>query len=281
MTPLTDTLDLSLAPAAFAEHLQQPTPDFLYHYTGQDGLLGIIQSRSLWASNISYMNDATEFGLAHSLILDEIGRRIRKRESKADIVEWVTKQIHGSPICATCFCEKGDQLSQWRGYSGSGYGYSLGFIPSQLKAVASDAGFVLGRCIYDPDLQRQIISEGLDHIIIKGAPDIRETYEDVLTLVKYGAFFKDYSFREEDEWRLVLTTCSKPKQFFRTGRSMITPHVSLSITSLPNLGIGHAFVGPCPHMDLSVQSVISLFIDKGFDVGRVDVCPSKIPFRGW
>jgi hypothetical protein len=59
--PLTDTPDPPIFSATFAEHLQRPVPEFLYHYTSQDGLLGIISSASLWATNISYMNDATEF----------------------------------------------------------------------------------------------------------------------------------------------------------------------------------------------------------------------------
>ena len=82
---MTDTPDLPLYSAAFAEHLEQPIPEFLYHYTSQDGLLGIIESRSLWATNISYMNDATEFGLSVRLIrdrlLDELQNRKRKNGS--------------------------------------------------------------------------------------------------------------------------------------------------------------------------------------------------------
>jgi hypothetical protein len=45
---MADTHDLPLFSPAFAEHLQQAPPEFLYHYTGQDGLLGIIDSEALW-----------------------------------------------------------------------------------------------------------------------------------------------------------------------------------------------------------------------------------------
>src|SRR5262245_39760281 len=42
-----------------------PLPrDLLYHYTTQAGLLGIIESGALWASNVRYLNDRGEFGHA-------------------------------------------------------------------------------------------------------------------------------------------------------------------------------------------------------------------------
>jgi len=37
------------------------TPKILYHYTSQDGLIGILKDRNLWASKIHYMNDSKEF----------------------------------------------------------------------------------------------------------------------------------------------------------------------------------------------------------------------------
>jgi hypothetical protein len=61
--PLTDIPDHPILSPAFAEHLQQPIPEVLYHYTNQEGLLGVVTSASLWATHISYMNDAMEFEL--------------------------------------------------------------------------------------------------------------------------------------------------------------------------------------------------------------------------
>ena len=59
-------------PPAFAEHFEKLPPDILYHYTGQIGLLGIIEQAELWATKIQYMNDATEFGLALRLARQEL-----------------------------------------------------------------------------------------------------------------------------------------------------------------------------------------------------------------
>lgn len=39
----------------------------LYHYTSQHGLLGILGSQAVWATNTHFLNDPTEF--VHALAL--------------------------------------------------------------------------------------------------------------------------------------------------------------------------------------------------------------------
>lgn len=59
-------------PPAFVEHFEKSPPDVLFHYTGQAGLVGIVEKAELWATKIQYMNDATEFGLALSMVRQEL-----------------------------------------------------------------------------------------------------------------------------------------------------------------------------------------------------------------
>jgi hypothetical protein len=93
----------------------------------------------------------------------------------------------------------------------------------------------------------------------------------------YGAFFKHPSFEQEQEWRLVSISSAYPP-FFRQGKSMIIPYTPLRISSVLNGGINHVFVGPCPHMELSMRSVRDMFGIKNINVA---VHPSSIPFRDW
>jgi len=58
------------------ESLADPRPPAkLYHYTSTEGLLGILRNRQLWASNVLYLNDATELvdsvRIIRSLLEDE------------------------------------------------------------------------------------------------------------------------------------------------------------------------------------------------------------------
>ena len=36
-------------------------PEILYHYTTAKGLLGIFNTKSIWATHVSYLNDEQEF----------------------------------------------------------------------------------------------------------------------------------------------------------------------------------------------------------------------------
>ena len=44
----------------------------LYHYTSLQGLMGIIESRKLRASDVRYMNDSTELTYALNLLQNAI-----------------------------------------------------------------------------------------------------------------------------------------------------------------------------------------------------------------
>jgi hypothetical protein len=277
---LTDSPNEPFFSVAFAEHLKQSPPEFLYHYTSQDGLLGIIESRSLRATNISYMNDATEFDLSLGLLRDCLSDRQRMggyfAKERARVLWQIVNKITGSSICITCFCEQGDLLSQWRGYSGGGSGYSLGFETSKLKELASQSGFLLGKCIYDPDLQTHIVKELVEYVLADAAPGKSPDVKDLVALLKYGAFFKNPSFAQEQEWRLV--SALPTDIHFRKGKSMIIPYTVLDISAANNLCIQHAFVGPCPNMALATRSAGGMLMSNNV---IVTVHPSSIPFRDW
>jgi Protein of unknown function (DUF2971) len=226
------------------------------------------------------MNDATEFDLSVQLLRDRLYQELRPaaptpRKERANVLYQHATKTDASFISVACFCEKGDLLSQWRGYAGTGYGYSLAFIPSKLNAIAPDSGFMLGKCIYDADLQKKIIVEGVEYLLTKAESDELAILDDYWTLLIYGAFFKHPSFEQEQEWRLVSTRYAP---LFRKGKSMIIPYTPLPIEAAQNLAIDHAIVGPCPHMSLSVRAVGNMLRLSNIDV---EVYPSAIPFRDW
>lgn len=61
------------------EQLFGDTPkELLYHYTTLTGLLGIVGSNKLWASDIRYMNDSAELKHSADLIRVEVQERLAK-----------------------------------------------------------------------------------------------------------------------------------------------------------------------------------------------------------
>lgn len=307
---MSDTTDQNFFSAAFTEHLKQPPPEFLYHYTGQDGLLGIIATSSLWATNILYLNDTTEFRLSLDLIehrlSKEVGERshhLRPARNRTDLMtmlkEILAEESRLTPtrarrayilwnyitligslnIYATCFCECGDLLSQWRGYASSGYGYALGFKTLTLQNLQDDPVFLLGRCIYDRRLQETIVEEAIEYVLDEKRCEEHLVINDFMSIVEYGAFFKHSSFLNEQEWRLVCASIPKDnKKRFRQGKSMIIPHTLLNIGVGAKSSLNHIRVGPCPHMALSRLSVQDLLSHAHI---KASVKRSAVPFRDW
>ena len=52
----------------------------------------------------------------------------------------------------------------------------------RLKAIASNSRFILGKCIYDTDLQKTIINEGLEYLLNKGQPGDRVDIKDYVAV---------------------------------------------------------------------------------------------------
>src|SRR2546423_10494745 len=50
------------------DRLHQDSPRLLYHYTSADGLLGMLQGRQLWATNVRFMNDTSELAYGIRLV---------------------------------------------------------------------------------------------------------------------------------------------------------------------------------------------------------------------
>src|SRR4030095_10743470 len=117
--------------------LHHNRPEILYHYTTAHGLLGILQSGELWASNSRWMNDPSEILYASQplrrVALDEIS--VCKRQFEHDfkgleqcITNWLDDYENNARVYVSCFCKDGDLLSQWRGYGAYGGGYAVGLV---------------------------------------------------------------------------------------------------------------------------------------------------------
>src|ERR1039458_6367368 len=129
----------------------------LYHYTGAEGALGIVSSGEIWATDADYLNDPSEILYGRDLIRNvwhDFKRGATVLASVQDVVDSMTTFLYEKWMYATyltCFSERRNDLSQWRAYSESGTGYSLGFDSTRLIA---NAGFHLFRVEYSLESQR-------------------------------------------------------------------------------------------------------------------------------
>lgn len=157
-----------------------------YHYTNQLGLLGILKTKKIWASNILFLNDAAELEYAFNLAKDVILVRPKLLSSQKEIDDETdgirefmsefnealeslllsglksffqvlpdTRAFGNIYVCS--FSEAGNLLSQWRGYCENGNGFSLGFDSDSLHKLAQSRNLKFLKCIYDYSEQEEII----------------------------------------------------------------------------------------------------------------------------
>ena len=277
------------------EFLKRKPNTTLFHYTSQSGLLGIAENKCLWATNIHYLNDYTEFLHALELAKYEIiyqQKRVTSNnettflESLNDKLESI-RHLH---VFIFSFSEIEDQLSQWRGYCNEGNGYSIGFEYSTLEIPLQRQGFYLVPCIYNIQEQISIIKEIIAFTLERYRSSIKESTQNekdmisdfLISLVRIAPVFKHHSFYEEKEWRLISQPMSidHPQVFYRQGRSTIIPSFNFKlIENDEQLSSLTVIVGPNPHTEtlLSLTPVTTMLSSK--NINKCAVKPSRIPYR--
>ena len=226
--------------------------DTLYHYTTFKGLLGILASRTLWASDIRYMNDSAEMKHAADLIKQDVARRIAEGHHNPKLLNqfqyWVGHRItHGHMLFSASFRSNGNLLSQWRGYSSHGKGVSVGFDPRRSSPwrSSSPSRSAAASMTRRPSsaLIRQVVdaveavaeAEGECTDPHRRPPEqsYYDSFEEVESdLLRIAAILKHPSFQEEEEWRIVSPVLSDLAQApirFREGTSMIIPYLEFGL----------------------------------------------------
>ena len=272
-------------------------PKTLYHYTTPAGLLGIVKSRTIWATNFNYLNDASEFRYALATAQAVVQTRLArlKRGSAASLLKALLHELRGPSntwdACVFSLSEDGDLLSQWRAYCPDG-GFAVGFSSSLLRPPLEQQSAYLGPCLYVVQEQRSQLRSMLDvTLALLGdgptSPDQsgdahlgRLKHHFFEELVRLAPFLKDPSFKEEREWRAVRHTpiASMAGLAFRASASMIIPYMTFPLSDDKHpLEFDQILVGPSPNQALARQAVADLLIRHDIRVRSLTL--SRIPVR--
>lgn len=277
-------------------HHDDPLPSELFHYTDQNGLLGIINSHSFWATKITCLNDSSEYFLAFKIAKSILEKLATNRDVDLIKVEYLLDELSGyqDNIFVGSFSEKGDLLSQWRAYGSSTSGYALGFNYKKLIDIARNQGFYLSKCIYDSNIQEKIINDLIFKQLETGFFPEPSTYgynaeTRVLTIPPASNFWhelsqiapliKDKGFQEEQEWRLISEKgIGYEDVYFRRGVSYIIPYFPLKLPAIKDV-ISSITIGPTPHPKISQDTLSMLLFKENFSKPKLPI--SEIPFRFW
>ena len=271
----------------------------LYHYTTIPGFIGIVQSKTFHATNSFYLNDEKEIRHSFDLTEDIMQKKIKQNYKCAintdtdnligllDLLKSMKKAISVIDNYVFSLSESGDILSQWRGYSKNG-GVSFSISKSNLEKIVSKNNLKLVKCVYNKSLQTREINKMIDNSVKKfrysNALNKQSTemnfFEFVTNLLSISTTYKDPSFREEKEWRIICGSkfAKDTGIFHRDGKNSIIPYTKIDFDDI-NVIFDKIILGPTTSTDLSVAATKSLLKQNNIKFSSID--KSKIPYRDW
>ncbi len=116
-------------------------PETLFHYTNSIGARGILQSGSIRATNIEYLNDRTEFKHGVEIACRIADERAKTRDGREQefyvVVASTTRNTahHFDHIFVASFSELEDSLEMWRGYGDHKGRLAIGLITGYLSST--------------------------------------------------------------------------------------------------------------------------------------------------
>jgi hypothetical protein len=272
-------------------------PLVLYHYTGGDGLKGIISERSMRCSYLDVLNDPMEYRYGENLIKDMISNYIGKEQDErikkalTTIIDFTSVRNFTHKIFIACFCENNNLLSQWRGYGDNGVGYNLGFMfdsetqyyldPEHLDKTQN---VILRKVVYNIDEQTKLIDdyllnliEGLKKTLVKEGvhkiADPKFDYSPISILccnllIDMMLSMKNPKFEEENEWRLLRVTLNSDARSmykFQVNKNELFPYLDTNFYKKNNdsneFPLQNIMIGPMLEEEKS-KSVLGMFIAR-------------------
>jgi len=260
-------------------------PQILYHYTNRDGLLGMIKSLELWATDIHYLNDSSEYDLAKILFDERMSNIIN--DIKLEITQNMIKKVwdnfvyESNPIYSFSLTTKGDQLSQWRAYGNCNNSLSVGFDAPLLSEYIFDQKFMKLEFIRYSKIEQTKMLDRLEKSLrtrLKSLDNHEVISHFFAEFCHVGAFIKHRAFYEEREWRIIVNSKGLHSEniCFRTGKNFLIPFYPISIGEHLKDLIKKVIVGPSHHSSLEIEAWKRFFDSQNIDVL---VTESTIPYR--
>jgi hypothetical protein len=276
----------------------------LWHYTSGSALLSIIDSGTLYSTQVSCLNDSTEVRYGARLFKDALTKLLSEYAGEQQLLAFIQETLKffdeepdfpvnaAIPYFVTCFSLDGDDLNQWRSYCYGENGYAIGFKASGLLGIPNS---LLVRVNYDRDAHLRLaikasnatvrfFKEGIEKkradSIEQWTKEFLAVWDDVIT--QLAPMIKDPSFLSEKEFRIVhqLTTDDARSIRVMQKETMMSRHLPLrtpSIAVVPTLPIVGVRVGPCRHPAVTRISVDTALRQRGYGGGLVS--SSSVPFR--
>ena len=288
-------------PEIIEELYSSPPPQTLSHYTSLEALNSICLSKSMFASDVRFLNDAQElqyFGILFEEVLSSLTLSGEESVLRDSIIEWLYTALlerRETGVFALSLSERHDQLSQWRAYTKLRSGVSIGLSGTALAEIAKKNDYVIGKCLYDQAQMERIcarmanimiqlaLADGPGDTAIWSIPYGRALSLMVDHVLLIAALFKHPAFEEEAEWRIVSIPTPEFRRSdinFRAGNEYIIPYKNFPLAPHFQSGpINQIVVGPSTNSELSIKSIFMLLQYNFMLAQKFTPLKSKVPLR--
>ena len=185
-------------------------PDYVYHYTKLDALMGILKREEVndlkekkkkfvsslvfWGTRYDCMNDPQDYLFASQVVLPKILKSIEQRD---DISEGIKENYEMFPYIVS-FSENEDDASMWKHYKAE---VSLKIDTSFLTPWIHEDGKIKGywgKCIYAKE-------QDIDEKFFESWKNSLHNIENIPSMARHACvYIKRDAFKIEKEWRLYL-----------------------------------------------------------------------------
>jgi len=257
----------------------------VFHYTSQAGLIGILRSVGIRATDIRFLNDSVEFEYGTKLFNEVVDEIITRREVPTFDEAGLYQTLKARPRYSVSFTSESDSLAQWGMYGDFAIGWKMESLTGLCMSTSTET--LLFPCVYKESEQIEICNRFINYNL--DALDRKDITEEVvkINLANFwgwtGSFFKHPSFELEKETRIVTFLpyedfSGKKEQnginvkwSVREGKSHPIPFVSIGIPSPSSIIIGPG------QSKYSEEVIKEILLHTG--LLKTEVRKSKLPFQ--
>ena len=181
--------------------------DEIYHYTDINGLLGIVENKSIWLTEASFLNDVEEQLYTLELFENEVLNTIVDKKLKntlSDAIESLRdRRVIENELVFSCSLDA-DNLTLWSEFSNA-YGYCLGLKHGEIYKALKDgisgafpllSSLTSAKVIYDREDQIKKLKE-----VVKKSIEI--SFEDNNISLPQDCFVDSYDHVPESTLRMI------------------------------------------------------------------------------
>jgi hypothetical protein len=268
------------------ESVEEKGVDTIYHYTDESGLLGILNEKKIWLTDVDFQNDPNEIShgiLSSSLFLLNKARDMINQQSLTEddgliilnFCETVSNRLNNilmlkktDSLFTSSFSINGDSLTNWKGYGSYGKGFCIGFHPTIVNSLNCFSGIVRYT-----NKQKEELFEDFWLALIKDLKQKRDinseeyisTFSTYLTMFSY--YMKSEYFIDEGEFRITKTSFSdefNQQVYLRNTKYGLTPYIKMDFC--PQQEIKEIIIGPQLNFERNKKALIQYFNSNNLNI---------------